>query len=90
MTLNQVTKKTKLESVHLSQWPKVNLEAIDVNLEKQMRLAQDLTSMVFSIRKKKILELDSHYKKLWFQLLMKQLKTKIEAVKSFSVVRGKC
>ena len=62
--LNQVTKKTKLESVHLAQWPKVNFEAINTNLEKQMRLAQLLTSMVFSIRKKKILELDNLYKKL--------------------------
>ena len=52
--LNQVTQKTKHESVHLAQWPKSKSDAIDTALQERMRLAQDLTSMVFSLRKRKI------------------------------------
>jgi isoleucyl-tRNA synthetase len=39
-------------SVHLSDWPKHNETAIDVELEQRNALAQKLTSLVLSIRKK--------------------------------------
>jgi isoleucyl-tRNA synthetase len=40
------------ESVHLSRWPVQPEEWIDRNLEQRMKLAQDISSMVLSIRKK--------------------------------------
>ena len=40
------------QSVHLSEWPKVNEAQIDTKLERQMYLAQQATSMVFSLRKR--------------------------------------
>ncbi len=52
--LNSVCKKYQSESVHHCEFPKVDSKKIDKNLEQQMSLAQDLTSMVFSLRKKKI------------------------------------
>ncbi|MBR5677932.1 MAG: isoleucine--tRNA ligase [Paludibacteraceae bacterium] len=40
------------ETVHLSNWPKANEELIDANLERQMYLAQQATSMILSLRKR--------------------------------------
>ena len=40
------------ETVHLSQWPKVNEALIDTNLERQMYLAQQATSTILSLRKR--------------------------------------
>ena len=40
------------ETVHLSNWPKVNEALIDTNLERQMYLAQQATSMILSLRKR--------------------------------------
>ena len=79
--LNQATQKTKLESVHLAQWPKVNIEAIDTALEEQMRLAQDLTSMVFSLRKKENLRVRQPLQKMMVPVLNDKVKSQIQAVK---------
>ena len=40
------------ETVHLSEWPKVNEALIDANLERQMYLAQQATSTILSLRKR--------------------------------------
>ena len=40
------------ETVHLSEWPKVNETLIDTQLERQMYLAQQATSMILSLRKR--------------------------------------
>ena len=40
------------ETVHLSDWPKVQEERIDKELEHQMYLAQQATSMILSLRKR--------------------------------------
>ena len=79
--LNRVTNKNTLESVHLSQWPKLNLEAINADLEAQMRLAQDLTSMVFSIRKKENIRVRQPLQKIMVPAINETIKNKIEAVK---------
>lgn len=39
-------------SVHLTDWPQVDEAAIDAGLEERMRLAQDISSLVLSLRKK--------------------------------------
>jgi isoleucyl-tRNA synthetase len=79
--LNQVTQKTKLESVHLAQWPKSKSEVIDTLLEEQMRLAQDLTSMVFSLRKKENLRVRQPLQKMMVPVFNDKVKSQIEAVK---------
>ena len=40
------------ETVHLSEWPKVDETLIDLKLERQMYLAQQATSMILSLRKR--------------------------------------
>jgi isoleucyl-tRNA synthetase len=50
--LNGVTKKDNNESVHLADFPSADTTLIDKELEERMQLAQDITSMVLSLRKK--------------------------------------
>ena len=52
MDLNSVTKRHKYESVHLADWPDANELLIDKELETRMQLAQKISSMVLSLRKK--------------------------------------
>lgn len=52
LDLNNVTRLEKIESIHLSDFPKVNEELIDKALEERMELAQQICSMVLSLRKK--------------------------------------
>ena len=79
--LNQVTQKTKHESVHLAQWPKSKSDAIDTALQERMRLAQDLTSMVFSLRKKENLRVRQPLQKMMVPVINDKVKSQIEAVK---------
>lgn len=50
--LNSVTKRHKTTSVHHLYYPKSNANAIDVQLEERMQLAQDISSLVLSLRKR--------------------------------------
>lgn len=43
---------TSCDSVHLSDFPKINTDNIDKELETRMEIAQKITSMVLSLRKK--------------------------------------
>ncbi|MCB9201428.1 MAG: isoleucine--tRNA ligase [Flavobacteriales bacterium] len=54
--LNEVTNKYDVESVHLADFPVSNENEIDENLITRARLTQDITSMVFSLRKKENLK----------------------------------
>ncbi len=50
--LNDITGRNKATSVHLADYPTVNEKATDADLEERMHLAQDVCSLVLSIRKK--------------------------------------
>lgn len=50
--LNGVTKKDNNSSVHLADFPVTDVSLIDKDLEERMQLAQDVTSMALSLRKK--------------------------------------
>lgn len=51
-SLASVTGKDLCDSIHLSEFPKVNDSVIDKELELRMEMAQKITSMVLSLRKK--------------------------------------
>ncbi|NQU32438.1 MAG: isoleucine--tRNA ligase [Bacteroidetes bacterium] len=53
--LNNVSGKHNVESVHLTDFPVVKDELIDKDLEERMELAQKISSMVLSLRKKNFL-----------------------------------
>ena len=50
--LNSVTGRDKSESVHLSEMPVADKDAIYIDLEERMMIAQKATSLILSIRKK--------------------------------------
>src|SRR5690606_11823345 len=50
--LNRVTRKETAESVHLTDFPTIKKELVDKALEERMALAQDVASLVLSLRKK--------------------------------------
>lgn len=50
--LNKVTNRNKSKSIHLLNYPISNTNNIDLNLETQMQLAQNISSVVLSLRKK--------------------------------------
>lgn len=52
LDLNTITNKTKQHSVHLMDFPEANSQMIDKQLEERMEIAQKISSMVLSLRKK--------------------------------------
>lgn len=50
--LNNVTKRDKKDSVHLSDFPKFQKHLLDLDLEARMYAAQKISSLVLSLRKK--------------------------------------
>ena len=50
--LNDITGRSKAASVHLTDYPVADNHLIDLELEERMQLAQDISSLVLSIRKK--------------------------------------
>ncbi|MEX2596533.1 MAG: isoleucine--tRNA ligase [Salibacteraceae bacterium] len=50
--LNSITQLEKETSVHIAAWPKVHRSEIDIELEKRMALAQTISSLALSLRKK--------------------------------------
>ncbi|MFA6923092.1 MAG: isoleucine--tRNA ligase [Bacteroidales bacterium] len=52
LDLNEVTKKYNVESIHLTDFPTFNKKLINKELEEKMEIAQKVSSMVLSLRKK--------------------------------------
>ena len=49
--LNNVSNRFNNESVHHTDFPKADESVIDIDLEKRMQLAQDISSLILSLRK---------------------------------------
>ena len=79
--LNGVTQRHKVESIHLSDFPKCEEKAIDRSLEERMELAQKISSMVLSIRKKEQIRVRQPLNRIRIPVLDETFKNKIEAVK---------
>jgi isoleucyl-tRNA synthetase len=54
--LTSVTEKGSTDSIHLSEFPKVNEDWIDKDLEEKMQLAQSACSLILSLRQKEKLK----------------------------------
>ncbi|MGZ4041801.1 MAG: isoleucine--tRNA ligase [Bacteroidia bacterium] len=80
---NAIKNKTSLrfESIHLSEFTKVNEKMIDIALEQRMELAQKISSMILSIRKKENLRVRQPLQKIQIPILDKDMQAKIDAVK---------
>jgi len=79
--LNSVTNRQKASSIHLSNFPKADEKLIDKELEERMELAQKISSMVLSIRKKENLKVRQPLNKIQIPVLDEHTRKQIEAVK---------
>ncbi|MDB2442875.1 isoleucine--tRNA ligase [Flavobacteriales bacterium] len=69
------------ESVHLTLFPQANQALIDSDLEKRMQMAQNITSMVLSLRKKEKLRVRQPLQKLMIPASDEKMKLQINAIK---------
>ncbi|KOF04111.1 isoleucine--tRNA ligase [Roseivirga seohaensis subsp. aquiponti] len=78
--LNAVSGKENFESVHLSNFPEANEAFINKDLEAQMILAQTISSLTHSIRKKEKIKVRQPLTKVMVPVLDEKTKQYIEAV----------
>ena len=79
--INTVTGRLGADSVHLTSFPQADLSIIDKELEERMELAQKISSMVLSIRKKMNIRVRQPLGKIMLPLLADNLKGQVEAIK---------
>ena len=79
--LNQVSKRHSEKSVHLTNFPIVDKNAIDKDLEERMSIAQKVSSMVLSLRKKENIKVRQPLQKIMVPVLDQDFARRIEAVK---------
>lgn len=73
---------SKAESVHLAIFPKADEAAIDKDLERRMELAQKVTSLVLSLRKKEHIIVRQPLQCISIPVTNRQLKEDLEGVSS--------
>ncbi|MEI7802379.1 MAG: DUF5915 domain-containing protein, partial [Bacteroidota bacterium] len=78
--LNSVSGKEKTESVHLSEWMVIDESAIDKSLEERMQIAQDISSLVLSLRKKVNIKVRQPLNKIMIPVLNAHFQTQVEAI----------
>ena len=78
--LNGVTGKDKAESVHLTDYPESQAAYIDKALESKMEKAQNISSLVLSLRKKEMIKVRQPLQKILIPTLSEAEKAEILAV----------
>ena len=79
--LNSTTQKGECKSIHLVKFPVCDESRIDKELELRMELAQSITSMVLSLRKKEQIIVRQPLQMISIPVVDQQQKARIEAVK---------
>lgn len=82
MDLNTVTGKSNAQSVHLADFAVADTSMIDKGLEERMEIAQQISSMVLSLRKQHKIRVRQPLQRIMIPLTNEGLKDKIEAVKN--------
>lgn len=78
--LNKITGKDSAESVHLTDFPIADESLIDQDLVEKTHLAQQITSMVFSLRKKENIKVRQPLQKVMIPVLDAKSEAQILAV----------
>lgn len=78
--LNKITGKDEAESVHLTNFPVADESLIDQDLVEKTHLAQQITSMVFSLRKKENIKVRQPLQKVMIPVLDAKTEAQILAV----------
>jgi len=79
--LINATDLPKEESVHLTLFPQADESFIDTDLETRMQMAQNITSMVLSLRKKEKLRVRQPLQKVMIPASDEKMKAQINAIK---------
>jgi isoleucyl-tRNA synthetase len=79
--LNSVTKKEEFESVHLAYFPDYTAALVNEALEERMQLAQDISSLVLSLRKKVGINVRQPLSKILLPILDKSFEGQVDQVK---------
>lgn len=78
--LNAVSGRFKVTSIHHTDFPVVAAGAIDVDLEERMQLAQDISSLVLSLRKKVNIKVRQPLEKILIPVLNAHMQEQVEKV----------
>jgi isoleucyl-tRNA synthetase len=78
--LNKVTGRHGVASVHHADFPVVNEAAIDRDLEDRMQLAQDVCSLVLSLRKKVNIKVRQPLQKVMIPVLSEGMKGQLQKI----------
>lgn len=81
LDLNSTTGKNKSESVHIANFPTINTQLIDADLEERMGIAQKVSSLVLSLRKKEQIKVRQPLQRIMVPVLDADFSRRIEAVK---------
>lgn len=81
LDLNTATNKEQVESVHLANFPVYNESLVDKDLEERMALAQDISSLTLSLRKKTSINVRQPLNKILVPVLDSAFQEKVEKVK---------
>jgi isoleucyl-tRNA synthetase len=80
--LNNATGRIKSDSVHLTDFPAADESMIDLDLEERMELAQKISSMVLSLRKRSNIRVRQPLNKVMIPILNEHNKTQLQAVEN--------
>ncbi|ARS37048.1 isoleucine--tRNA ligase [Pontibacter actiniarum] len=80
LDLNSVSGRNEVESVHLALYPEVAEGAIDMDLEERMQLAQTVSSLVHSLRKKEMIKVRQPLQRILIPVLNNRMRAQIDAV----------
>jgi isoleucyl-tRNA synthetase len=78
--LNDTTHRHEEKSAHLADFPDVDESSIDTDLEERMRLAQDISSLVLSIRKKVNIKVRQPLERILIPVLDKHTQEQIRKI----------
>ena len=78
--LNAVTGKEKFASVHHADFPVADISVVDKDLEERMQLAQDICSLVLSLRKKVNIKVRQPLQKILVPILNANMKHQLQMV----------
>ncbi len=79
--LNQVSQRTKCDSIHLAQFPKALDNLINKDLEECMAFAQDITTVVLALREKEKLRVRQPLRKILMSVASDKIMRQVESVK---------
>ena len=76
--LNSITKSSNASSVHLANFPTYNSSIVNTSLERRMNLAQKITSLALSLRKKEKIRVRQPLQKIMIPILDKKTQNDVE------------